>query len=67
MKETTLGVKGMTCNHCVMAISEGVGSIDGVSEVDVSLEEGTVTVFHSEEIDPDRIKEKIGELGYDIG
>ncbi len=39
-----LNVKGMTCNHCVMSIKNGLGEIDGVNDIDVNLAEGKVTV-----------------------
>ena len=34
----------MTCGHCVASVTEEVGEIAGVEEVDVVLETGGVTV-----------------------
>jgi copper chaperone len=45
--KTTYGVEGMTCAHCVSAVIEEVGALDGVTSVNVNLAPGgtsTVTV-----------------------
>jgi copper chaperone len=44
---TTYGVEGMTCGHCVSAVIEELGALDGVNSVNVNLAPGgtsTVTV-----------------------
>lgn len=46
MKETLLKVDGMTCSSCVRHIQAALRKLDGVSEVDVRLREGTVLVKH---------------------
>lgn len=40
MSTQTFQVTGMTCGHCVSAVSEEVTAIDGVSEVRVDLVAG---------------------------
>lgn len=42
--ETTLKVKGMTCNHCVTGVTRALSQVGGVGEVRVSLEKGEATV-----------------------
>lgn len=39
-----LKVQGMTCNHCVHAVTRAVKSVDPQAEVRVDLEAGTVKV-----------------------
>jgi len=39
-----LKVEGMTCNHCVHAVTRAVKSVDPRAEVQVDLEAGTVKV-----------------------
>ena len=34
---TTYAVSGMTCDHCVKAVTEEVSALDGVTSVDVDL------------------------------
>lgn len=40
MSTQTFQVTGMTCGHCVSAVSEEVTALDGVSEVRVDLVPG---------------------------
>jgi copper chaperone CopZ len=44
MSTTVWTVEGMTCGHCVKAVTEEVSSISGVTGVDVDLASGKVTV-----------------------
>ncbi|MDF2659929.1 MAG: copper chaperone [Paenibacillus sp.] len=66
MKNVTLNVQGMSCQHCVNSIEGALKEI-GVSgkvnlkgeSVDVSFDEQKVTL--------DQIKEAIEDQGYDVG
>jgi copper chaperone CopZ len=40
MTTTTYAVTGMTCEHCVHAVSGELSGLDGVSRVEVDLEPG---------------------------
>jgi copper chaperone len=66
MVKTILNVDGMSCEHCVKAITKAVGALPGVSNVAVDLNAKTVTVEHDPELTPDKIKYEIEEQGYDI-
>ena len=44
MSTATYTVVGMTCDHCVQSVTKEVKQIPGVSEVDVNLASGAVTV-----------------------
>ncbi|GIN62148.1 copper chaperone CopZ [Robertmurraya siralis] len=68
MENVTLNVKGMSCGHCVKAVEGSVGKLDGVNDVKVNLEAGTVAVdFNSAVVSIDTIKETIDDQGYDVG
>ncbi|MPZ62593.1 MAG: copper ion binding protein [Propionibacteriales bacterium] len=62
---TTYRVSGMSCEHCVAAVSEEVGRVPGVSQVDVALEQGTVTVSGSA-YDDQAVRSAIDEAGYEV-
>lgn len=64
--KTILNVEGMSCQHCVNAINNAVGELEGVASVDVSLEGKTVTVEHDEKVTEAQIKEAIEDQGYDV-
>lgn len=62
-----LDVRGMSCGHCEHSVKTAVGSLPGVSSVQVELKTGKVTV----EYDPDQvnlkvIKATIEDQGYDV-
>lgn len=45
MSQQELQVRGMTCNHCVNAVKEEIGALEGVQAVEVVLDpEGASTV-----------------------
>jgi copper chaperone len=60
----TYAVTGMTCGHCVSAVSEEVGQVPGVTDVAVNLESGTVTITSDQPVEAARIREAVEEAGY---
>jgi copper chaperone CopZ len=63
MAEKTYTVTGMTCQHCVNAISSEVSGIDGVESAAVDLAAGTVTVIGAGYSD-EQIRAAVDEAGY---
>ncbi|WP_324643573.1 heavy-metal-associated domain-containing protein [Pseudarthrobacter sp. LT1] len=64
---TTISVSGMTCGHCVSAVSEELEALEGVEAVSVDLNAGgisTVTVTSATELSPAEIGEAVAEAGY---
>ena len=57
-------VTGMTCGHCVMAVTRELSALPGVSEVEVTLATGNVTVTHDQPLDTDQVAAAIDEAGY---
>lgn len=67
MEKTVLKVDGMSCEHCVKAITKAVSALEGVDEVKVDVTTKTVTVTHDEAKAPlNKIKLEIEDQGYDI-
>lgn len=67
MTDTTLNVKGMSCDHCKMTVEKAVKALDGVSKVNVDLEAKTVTVGYDEgRVGPARFRDAIEEKGYTV-
>lgn len=44
MTKTTLKIEGMMCEGCVKSVSESLGKVPGVTDVEVNLKKGTATV-----------------------
>jgi copper ion binding protein len=66
MTTTTYRVDGMTCGHCVSAVTAEVSKLDGVSKVDVALETGEVTVTSDAPLDVDAVRDAVDEAGYEM-
>ncbi|GGM33848.1 metal-binding protein [Micromonospora sonchi] len=66
MVTTTYQVQGMTCGHCVNAVSAEVGALPGVDEVQVDLAAGRVTVTSEQPLDDDAVRAAVDEAGYEL-
>lgn len=66
MVTATYRVQGMTCDHCVKAVSTEVAAIPGVSDVRVDLASGQVTVISDAALDTDTVRAAVDEAGYDL-
>ena len=64
MNVTAYHVEGMTCDHCVRAVTTELLMIPGVSSVEVDLAAGTATVTSAEPLARDAVAEAIDEAGY---
>lgn len=64
MADLTLDVKGMTCDHCVRAVSGAVTAVPGVADVAVDLGAGKVTVA-GDSLDESAVRGAIVEAGYE--
>jgi copper chaperone len=62
----TYTVTGMTCGHCVASVTEEVQEVPGVTDVDVVLETGALTVESAEPIDDAAVKAAVEEAGYQL-
>lgn len=63
MATTNYSVSGMTCEHCAKAITEEVGAIDGVTDVQVSFEAGTMSVATDADVPFKAIEDAVDEAG----
>ena len=63
---TTYKVEGMSCEHCVRAVSAEVGGLDGVSAVDVDLDTGEVAVTSESPLDEAQVRAAVDEAGYEL-
>ena len=66
MTTTIYTVAGMTCGHCVSAVTEEVTKIAGVSDVQVDLASGAVSVASESPLDTAAVEEAVEEAGYEL-
>ena len=64
MITTTYTVSGMTCGHCVQAVTTEVSALPRVTAVAIDLPTGAVTVTSDVTIDVDAVRAAIDEAGY---
>jgi copper chaperone CopZ len=63
---TTYRVSGMTCQHCVNAVTAEITKLDGVTGVEVDLPSGDVTVTSAVELSEGDIRAAVDEAGYEL-
>ena len=66
MTTSTYTVVGMTCDHCVRAVTDEVGGVEGVTAVAVDLASGTVTVQSDAPIEDAAVAAAVIEAGYEV-
>ena len=66
MTEATYSVTGMTCDHCVRAVTAEVEKIAGVGSVTVDLGAGRVTLVSEEPVDPASVRAAVEEAGFEV-
>jgi copper chaperone len=59
-------VTGMVCEHCVSAVTEEVGAVEGVTGVQVDLATGRLSVTSDVALDAAAVHAAIKEAGYEI-
>jgi copper chaperone CopZ len=62
----TYTVTGMTCGHCVRAVTEEITAIDGVTDVAVDLPTGAVAVTSDHPLDQAQVRAAVEEAGYTL-
>ncbi len=63
---TELKIEGMMCKHCVKHVHDALAKMDGVTNVEVSLEKNNAVVTSAQEISTDDFKKVIEDAGYEL-
>jgi copper chaperone len=62
----TVKIKGMSCNHCVMAVTKALNGLEGIKDVKVDLAKGEATFDNEKPIDMKLIKDAVEKAGYEV-
>ncbi len=67
MQTELLQVTGMTCGGCISNVTKALKAINGVGDVNVSLDAGEATVKYDERLtSPDQLKSAVKGAGYGV-
>jgi copper chaperone len=66
MAKITLNVKGMSCNHCVAAVTKAANDVAGVKRVKVDLKSGEVSFEYPDDNALGQVKAAITEEGFEV-
>jgi copper chaperone len=59
-------VAGMTCGHCVQAVTGELTALPGVADVQIDLGTGAVTVTSAAPLADDDVRAAVDEAGYEL-
>ena len=62
----TFEVEGMTCGHCVKAVTDELSAVPGVRSVEVDLDSGRATVTSDGGVDREAVRAAVDEAGYEL-
>lgn len=57
-------VAGMTCDHCATSLTEELSGLDHVTDVDVNLTTGAVTITSADELSRPRVEAAVAMAGH---
>ena len=64
--KTTLKIQNLKCGGCANTIITKISNIDQISDVNVNVEESTVTFTSTSKGEIENVKNKLSTLGYPI-
>jgi copper chaperone CopZ len=62
----SIQIAGMSCGHCVMAVTKALGAVDGIKDVRVDLKTGIATYDEVKPVEASIVAAAIQKAGYDI-
>lgn len=60
-------VKGMSCQHCVSAVTQALQQVEGVANVEVSLDKGEARFEEEKQVDSEAVRKAVQDAGYEVG
>jgi copper chaperone len=61
-----IAVSGMTCEHCVRAVQAEIGQLAGVTQVEVDLDSGRVTIAADPMPELAHLRAAVDAAGYEL-
>ena len=64
--QKTIAIDGMMCNNCKNHVEKALTSVEGISSVEVSLENKNAVVTFSSEVSDETLKSAVLDAGYTV-
>lgn len=62
----TIRIKGMSCNHCVMAVTKALNGIEGIKNIKVDLQKGQASFDEDKPVDSETVRSRIKKAGFEV-
>jgi len=62
----TIHIRGMSCRHCVMAVTRALEDMEGVENVTVNLERGEASFDETRPVDRETLRQRVEDAGYEL-
>jgi copper ion binding protein len=62
----TMTIEGMSCNHCKMRVEKALSAVEGVSTVEVNLEDKIAVLEITSDVADSILTEAVDDAGYDV-
>jgi copper chaperone len=62
----SIKIKGMNCQHCVIAVTKVLAALDGVKNVNVDLKSGVATYEEVKVVSPSVVAAAVKKAGYEV-
>ena len=66
MRTSTYTITGMTCGHCTNSVTDEVGQVPGVSDIEVDLTTGRLAVVSEVPVDDAAVRAAVEKAGYQL-
>ena len=64
MPSKTVKIPNISCSHCIHTIKNELGDLEGVTQVEASVDSKMVTIKWNEPLIWDHIKAQLAEINY---
>jgi copper chaperone len=62
----TIKISGMSCQHCVMAVTKALNGIEGIQDIHVDLQKGEASFTEVTPVDRALIRDRIAKAGFAV-
>lgn len=63
--EQLMKIQGMTCSHCQARVEKALSSVEGVTKVEVSLDDGRAKIYGKQPVERETLRKVVTEAGYE--